>query len=218
MTAPPAMTDSPDRPAAGAAACLVLAALLGGCSTPPSLAELNASYDRALERTAPLAGRFEPGSPAEREALDRLAGYFDGLTPAKVADQTLSVYDPDAYLNDTLVAIEGAGAIRDYFAATMERAEGLRVRFLEVARPVATGGQPPGIADYYIRWEMTVKSRHLAGGEPVVTYGVSHFRLDPAGQVLIHKDYWDSGTGLYEHLPVLGGLVQWVRAAADAGH
>jgi hypothetical protein len=33
--------------------------------------------------------------------------------------------------------------------------------------------------------------------------------------VLLHKDFWDSGTGLYEQLPVLGAIVGRVRAAIE---
>jgi hypothetical protein len=64
---------------------------------------------------------------------------------------------------------------------------------------------------------MTVAADGLNGGKEVVTYGVTQFRFDADGRVLIHKDFWDSGTGLYEQLPVIGGAVRRVRSAVEKG-
>ena len=64
---------------------------------------------------------------------------------------------------------------------------------------------------------MTVAVDGLNGGKPVITYGVTQFRFDADGRVLLHKDFWDSGTGLYEQLPVLGTIVGRVRAAIVPG-
>jgi steroid delta-isomerase len=191
------------------AAALLPALLLAGCGTAPtSLADLNASYERALERTAPLAATLVPGSEQEQQAFDRVQRYFTGMTVESVREQTASVYAPQGYLNDTLVSLEGADRIEAYFSHTMERARLLNVEFLERA-PVGT--------DWYVRWRMTVAADGLNGGKEVVTYGVTQFRFDADGRVLIHKDFWDSGTGLYEQLPVIGGAVRRVRSAVEKG-
>ena len=129
------------------------------------------------------------------------------MTPASVREQTSQVYAPESYLNDTLVGIEGSANIEAYFAHTAGQVRTLTVQFLERA-PVGT--------DWYVRWQMTVAADGLNGGEPVVTYGVTQFRFDPQGRILIHKDFWDAGTGLYEQLPVLGGVIQRVRGAVEA--
>jgi hypothetical protein len=192
------------RPLLPALAVLVLA----GCAAPaPPLPELNASYERALARTAPLAADFAPGSAEEQAALARVRDYFAAVSPASVATQTASVYAPAGYLNDTVAAVEGAPAIEAYFLATARRARSFSVEFLDEAR---TGN------DYYLRWRMTVEADGLNGGRPVVTYGVTQFRFDAEGRVLVHKDFWDAGTGLYEQLPGLGGLIRRVRGAAHA--
>lgn len=191
------------------AVALVAVLVLAGCGTAPtSLADLNASYERALERTAPLAVTLVPGSGQEQQAFAGVQRYFAGMTPDSVRELTRSVYAPQAYLNDTLVGIDGADRIEAYFSHTMERARLLNVEFLERA---------PAGTDWYVRWRMTVAADGLNGGEEVVTYGVTQFRFDADGRVLIHKDFWDSGTGLHEQLPVIGGAVRRVRAAVEKG-
>jgi hypothetical protein len=182
-----------------------LALFIGGCGAPPTpLSGLNASYERALARTAPLAASLD--SESERRAFGNLQRYFAGMTPASVREQTATVYAPESYLNDTLVGIDGVDRIEAYFADTAEAAEVLKVEFLDRA--------PVGI-DWYVRWRMTVAVDGLNDGARVITYGVSQFRFDPTGRVLLHKDFWDSGTGLYEQLPVLGSIVGRVRAAVS---
>lgn len=191
--------------------CLVvmLAGLLGACGrVPVPLPELNASYERALARTAPLAVACEPGSERQQAAFDRLQAYFTDMSAASVREQTAMVYAPDAYLNDTLVGIDGAARIQAYFGHTMQATRVLNVRFLDRA--------PSGI-DCFVRWEMRVEHDSLAGGEPILTYGVTQFRFDKEGRVLLHKDFWDSGTGMYEQLPYLGRIIARVRAVAEQG-
>jgi hypothetical protein len=186
------------RQAGPAAALAGAALLLAACAAPaPPVAELNAGYE--------LAADFEAGGAAEQAALDRVQDYFTRLDPAAVRAKTAAVYAPQAYLNDTLATVQGAEAIEAYFAGTTTRARLLDVRFLDRARAGT---------DYYVRWQMTVEADGLNGGKPVVTYGVTQFRFDAEGRVLIHKDFWDAGTGLYEQLPGLGGLVRRVRGSA----
>ena len=195
------------RTQAGVSA-VVAALLLGGCGAAPTpLAGLNASYERALERTATQAVTLAPGSDAEQQAFGRLQRYFDGMSATSVREQTALVYAPDAYLNDTLVGIEGADRIAAYFGHTLERTRLLRVEFLDRA-PVGT--------DWYVRWRMTVAADKVNGGNEVVSYGVTQLRFDADGRVLVHKDFWDSGTGLYEQLPGIGSVVRRVRGAVEA--
>ena len=129
------------------------------------------------------------------------------ISNSSVHTKTFAQGKPDAYLNDTLAAVEGAAAIEAYFARSLESATALRVRFLDTARSGA---------DYYIRWEMLVEASGLNGGKPVVSYGVSQLRFDAEGRVLVHKDFWDAATGLHEQLPVVGSLVRRVRAAVES--
>ncbi len=191
------------------AAALLPVLVLTGCGTAPtSLADLNASYERALERTAPLAVVLVPGSGEEARAFAGVQRYFAGMTADSVREQTASVYAPEAYLNDTLVSIDGARRIEAYFSHTIERSRLLRVEFLDRA---------PAGTDWYVRWRMTVAADGLNGGREVVTYGVSQFRFDGEGRVLIHKDFWDAATGLYEQLPGIGSVLRRVRSTVEKG-
>jgi hypothetical protein len=40
---------------------------------------------------------------------------------------------------------------------------------------------------------------------------MSHVRFNSAGQVVMHQDFWDSGTNIYGQLPVMGGVIESIR-------
>jgi hypothetical protein len=183
----------------------VLAALgLAGCGAPPPSPEaMNRAYEQALERTRTAAVELAPGDPTRRAraGLEEFLALGEGEIPARA----LQVYAPDAWLDDNLAIVEGAPAIGAYFAASARRVRSLRVEMLGVTHD--------GV-DYFARWRMTVDAPRLRAEGPLVSYGMTHFRFNAAGQVLLHRDYWDAGTGLYEYLPGVGSIVRRVRASA----
>ena len=194
----------------GARALLVAlsALLMSACGSPsvPTADQMNASYEEALARTAPVAVDFSGDAAADRRVLAGVEGFFGDMDPATVRDRAAAVYAPGAYLNDNITVVEGAGGIGEYFAHTLRRVQGLQVTFLDVAYSGP---------DCFVRWRMSVEARDLNDGKPIVSYGMTHFRFDARGRVLIHKDFWDAGTGLYEYLPGLRSVLPRVRAAAE---
>lgn len=182
-----------------------MAAVLSGCAkTAPAPAELNRAYEETLVLTAPpKSAVFTSGSATEQEALARLEAYFADMTTASVREQTAAVYAPDAWLYDNLAIVSGAPAIEKYFAKAAADVRALSVEFLQV-----THDGP----DYFVRWRMSVEADALNDGQPMVSYGVTQFRFDEQGRVLVHRDFWDAATGLYEYIPGLGGIILGLRS------
>jgi len=58
---------------------------------------------------------------------------------------------------------------------------------------------------------MTIAVQELAGGEPVTTYGMSHFRFDAEGKVILHQDFWDASAGFFEQLTGLETIIPRIR-------
>ncbi len=205
---------SPNRPAALplrhakrslATAFVVVIAIFGlaGCGAGMTAAQLDASYENALTASSERArGDLGENSEALAEAVGRAQRFFEAVTPESVRELAASTYAEDAYLNDTLAAIEGAPAIEAYFLDALESADVLRVDF----RSIAVDG-----VDVYVRWRMHMEVPALKGGEPLLSHGVSQFRFDDELRILLHKDFWDSASGFYEHVPVLGRVIRGLR-------
>ena len=183
----------------------VIATVMTGCSkTAPAPAEMNSAYEQTLVLTAPPKSVvFVSGSAEEQAALARLEAYFAAMTVASVRDQTATVYAPEAWLYDNLAIVSGAPAIEKYFAKAAADVRALSVEFLQT-----TQDGP----DYFVRWRMSVEADALNDGQPMVSYGVTQFRFDGQGRVLVHRDFWDAATGLYEYIPGLGGMIHSLRS------
>lgn len=160
------------------------------------------SFQKAFAEATRVEGP-SPGTPEEREAIARFENFLSHLNEKTAREETEKVYAPDAFLNDTLKTIHGAPGIREYFIKTAQGLDGMSVRFDDVAR---SGGT------YYFRWTMDTRMKHLARGRTVTTIGVTLVRFDPRGRVLVHQDFWDSSQGVWEHVPVMGSVIRWIRS------
>lgn len=165
-----------------------------------------AAYQGRLEKLPPAA--FEAGSDAEIAAIARFSAFLQGIgDQAFLRENTAKAYAADAFLDDTLVAHEGAAAIEAYFIETSK----IMTRYQVTIDDVARSGE-----DYYVRWTMVFAAPALDGGAAVHSVGVSQVRFNPAGQVVFHQDFWDSGKNFFAHLPGAGGIIGFIRKRLES--
>ncbi|WP_411827181.1 nuclear transport factor 2 family protein [Luteolibacter sp. AS25] len=175
---------------------LVLAILIPACAPKPDTAARVSEYREALS----VKNGTEDDNP---RAIRNFCNFLQKIGDKKyIEENTSKVYAPDAYLNDTLVTHRGPEEIKAYFLETSETMETYEVTIDDTV----SSGQ-----EHYIRWTMIFTAPALNGGKPVESIGISHVRLNPAGQVVMHQDFWDSGTNIYGQLPVLGGMIETIR-------
>ena len=113
-----------------------------------------------------------------------------------------SLYSQDIAFTDPLHQVHGISALKAYFAELYSNVDPLHFDFHGFDH-VAEG-------EGYLRWTMSYRHQRLAGGQPIRVEGCSHL-LWSDGKVHRHRDYFDAGALLYEHLPVLGSLIRWLK-------
>ncbi len=59
---------------------------------------------------------------------------------------------------------------------------------------------------------MDIRFKNYNQGRIARSVGISHLRFDTEGKIILHKDFWDAAGGLYEYLPVLGGVMRWIKS------
>ena len=111
------------------------------------------------------------------------------------------LYHEDILFTDPLHRIRGLSALHRYFRAMYDRVEDLHFDF--------QGQDLVREGEGYLRWCMSYRHPSLAGGRPVSVEGCSHLRWEH--KVHWHRDYFDAGALLYEHVPVLGGAIGWLK-------
>ena len=144
----------------------------------------------------------EPG--IARRALPEVVDFFENLTPQSLA-RIDGIYGPGARFRDPFSEVEGVDAISRIFEHMFERLDS--PRFVVLDR-LADGDQA------FLTWDFEFRFRgsRRAGLERI--HGSTHLRFDPDGRIAVHRDYWDAAEELYGKLPVLGGLMRWLRRRA----
>jgi ketosteroid isomerase-like protein len=122
-----------------------------------------------------------------------LIARYETLTPATL-DELVELYAEDCRFKDPFNDVRGRAAVRRVFAHMFATVKAPR---FVVTEALVEGDR------CFLGWDFH------AGG--LVIRGASHLRLDAAGLVVAHRDYWDAAEELYEKLPVLGALMHWLK-------
>ena len=112
------------------------------------------------------------------------------------------VYRRDVRFIDPAHVIVGIDNLTAYFAALYTNLDSIVFNF---CRPLLIEGKG------YVSWQMTFCHKRLGGGKPITTDGVTYLEFDDQGMVFYHRDYFDLGAMLYEHIPLLGPLVKSIK-------
>ncbi len=135
------------------------------------------------------------------EFLHQFARRFAELDSSNL-DRLGELYSTDARFVDPLHEIRGTAAMRRYFGELYANVRDLRFDFY--------GFDQVREGEGYLRWTMSYRHPRLAGGRLIRVEGCSHL-LWQDGKVYRHRDYFDAGALLYEHLPLLGRVIAWLK-------
>lgn len=116
------------------------------------------------------------------------------------------LYSTDALFVDPLHEIRGLATLQRYFAELYANVRDLHFEFHGCDALREGGNEGEG----YLRWTLSYRHPRLAGGRLIRVEGCSHL-LWRDGKVYRHRDYFDAGALLYEHLPVFGTLIAWLK-------
>lgn len=132
--------------------------------------------------------------------LEELVRYYESLTLQSVA-RMADFYAEDAYFKDPFNEVHALPDIQAIFAKMFRAVES--PRFVVTERIV-------GAASVALTWHFDFGLR----GAPMRVRGASILRFGADGRVTYHRDYWDAAEELYEKLPVVGGLMRWLKRRA----
>jgi hypothetical protein len=136
------------------------------------------------------------------DAISRFARYFEQLQPADIA-RLGQYYAADARFKDPFNDVRGVPAIAQIFSHMFES--------LDQPRFVVTHQLQQG-SDAFLSWDFTFRFKNFRRDQLQCIQGATHLKLDDAGLVTLHRDYWDAAEELYEKLPLVGGLMRWLKA------
>jgi ketosteroid isomerase-like protein len=148
-------------------------------------------------------------SDTPEAAVQRVVHFFEHLCPDDLA-HLAQFYTADAQFKDPFNEVQGVPAIERIFAHMFDALEAPR---FVITQQVQQGTQ------CFVTWDFLFAMPRLQNGATHTIRGATHFVLrEEAGvwRVAVHRDYWDAAEELYEKLPVLGGLMRWLKKRANS--
>ena len=149
-------------------------------------------------------------STSVNETVDALVLAFEKLSPADLS--TLgNWYATDARFKDPFKEVQGVAAIEAIFAHMFDSLH--EPRFVVTER-IVQGTQ------CFLVWDFLFRFKTMDSAKTQCIRGGSHLQFVPtqAGtwRISLHRDYWDAAEELYEKLPLLGGLMRWLKQRVNS--
>ena len=136
----------------------------------------------------------------------RLVGFFESLTPDSVANMA-AIYDTRARFVDPFNDVQGLAAVEGVFRHMFDA--------LDEPRFVVTGQVVQG-NQCFLLWDFHFRFTRFRQDTLQTIRGTTHLVFADSGLVTLHRDYWDAAQELYEKLPVVGGVMRWLKKRANA--
>ena len=142
-------------------------------------------------------------NPAVPATLDNFRALFNKLDKANLNKLCL-VYSEDIRFQDPLGTVNGLDELTHYFAGAYANVISCQFKFGEAVVQGESAAIP---------WVMHLRHKRIRKGREVQVQGMSHLEIRD-GMVCYHRDYFDAGEMLYENLPVVGGVIRWIKDQA----
>ena len=146
--------------------------------------------------------------PAPASDIADIERFFTDMTPAHLA-RLGEVYSAEAWFKDPFNEVQGLDAVRGIFQHMYDSLN--QPRFIVTTR-VVQGRQ------CFLTWDFVFGLRGQT--TEITVRGASHLWLAPGSdgrwRIERHRDYWDVAEELYEKLPLLGGLMRWLKRRVNA--
>ena len=140
------------------------------------------------------------------QAVEKIVVFFETLTPQSVS-RLGEFYTEDAFFKDPFNEVRGLKAVQRIFAHMFDALH--EPRFVITAR-VVDGDQ------CFLSWDFHFRFKKFKPEASQTIRGATHIKFAADGRVRFHRDYWDAAEELYEKLPVVGGLMRWLKRRANS--
>jgi hypothetical protein len=111
-------------------------------------------------------------------------------------------YAPDTKFIDPLGTHSGIKSVKSYYKNLYENVKSINFKYNDI---VSSGNT------HVLVWTMTLEANGLNGGKPISLEGNSHIKFNEENLVIYHRDYFDMGEFIYEHVPLLGWTIKQVK-------
>lgn len=114
----------------------------------------------------------------------------------------MEIYADDIVFIDPAHKIEGLNNLHQYFKTLYQNVTSIDFSFTSELKKDN---------EAYVQWEMRFTHPKLKNGKALTVPGITYLRSNTEGKVSYHHDFFDLGSMLYEHIPLLGRIVKGIK-------
>ena len=134
------------------------------------------------------------------ELLERFETFYRVLNRDSLTSLP-EIYSGEVRFIDPVTEHRGIGALTDYFEKLLGGCDECQFNIHNKNMSESAG---------YVEWTMLIKHPKLKRGRAIEVEGVSVLSIAD-DRITEQRDYYDLGAMMYEHIPLLGSVVAWLR-------
>ena len=175
---------------------LFVSIIAAGCaSSPANFQPYPAAYRVALND-------FPGSADVSTETISTFTEFLSELGSKKTGVRAGQLYASELHFSDALMMTRDRDRVVEHFQGLVDAGTAVQVEILQTI---------VSEADVYLIWSMQAEFTPVRQSVVSDTIGITHLRFNEAGHVVLHQDFWDTGLGFYQHIPVLGRVVKSIN-------
>ena len=137
--------------------------------------------------------------------LTRFCELYKDLASIELNDLD-SVYHENIVFHDPVTKHEGLLDVKEYFANLLQNATSCKFTIHQILNCASSSEE----IDHVVLWTMESESKVIKKGQTLRLDGTTMLKIQD-DHIIYHKDYYDLGQMVYEHIPVLGFIIKSIK-------
>lgn len=138
-----------------------------------------------------------------QQLIDQFLSSINSLSHENAREVLQETYSEDVKFVDPVKTINGLDELTHYFENLYKRVD--KCHFI-------LSNYIPNTHHYSLEWVMHLQHQKISKNQEIHLDGASFIQFN-GERVCYHRDYYDLGALVYEHLPILGSVIKKVRHA-----
>lgn len=146
--------------------------------------------------------------------LSRFSEFYRDLS-ALDEDAIERIYHKDIIFDDPITTHVGLTNVKQYFKTLLVNTESCvfmihNIQACSKAMYESEFDEAWVPFDHVVLWTMTFCTQRLNKGKPIEVHGTSFLKIKD-DRIVHHKDYYDMGQMIYEHVPFFGKVIKKLK-------
>jgi limonene-1,2-epoxide hydrolase len=139
--------------------------------------------------------------------IEQFCAFYNDLKKSQITD-IKQIYSSDIVLIDPIGTHRGLAQLTDYFEKLLHGAKHCDFSITSVAEHKTN--ELAEETHYSVNWVMSFATPKLNAGRNIDVDGMTLLKIRN-NKIYYHRDYYDLGQMVYEHVPLLGAITKKIK-------